>query len=74
MINPWSNYEYEFKMLMLTKNIEVWMYVDHSWLLPNTVDFQSSESLTEQTCDARLETWYEHCWRSMENHENNLRP
>ena len=26
----------------------------------NTVDFQSSEPLTEQTCNARFETWYEH--------------
>ena len=24
--------------------------------LPNTVDFQSSEPMTEQTCDPRLET------------------
>ena len=27
-------------------------------LLPNIVDFQSSELLTEQTCDVGLETWH----------------
>ena len=27
--------------------------------LPNIVDFQSSEQLTEQTYDARRETWHE---------------
>ena len=32
MINPWSNDRYHFKMLMLTKNLEVWLYVGHSWL------------------------------------------
>ena len=42
--------------------------------LPNTVDFQSSESLTEQTCDVKLETWHEHYWGTMENHGNHLRP
>ena len=33
MINIWSNDEYHFKMLMLTKNLEVWLYVGHNWLL-----------------------------------------
>ena len=33
MINPWSNYGYHFKMLMFTKNLGVWLYVDLSWLL-----------------------------------------
>ena len=33
MINPWSNDGYNFKMLMLTKNLEIWLYVGHSWLL-----------------------------------------
>ena len=42
--------------------------------LPNVVDFQSYEPLTEQTCDARLETWHEHYWTPMENHGNQLRP
>ena len=32
MINPWSNDEYDFKRLRLTKNLEVWLSVDHSWL------------------------------------------
>ena len=26
----------------------------------NVIHFQSSESLTKQTCDARLETWHKH--------------
>ena len=34
MINPWSNDELSFKMRMLTKNLEVWLYLGHSWLLP----------------------------------------
>ena len=34
MINPWSNDEISFKMRMLTKNLEVWLYLGHSWLLP----------------------------------------
>ena len=42
--------------------------------LPNIVDFPSSEPLTEQTCDARLETWYDHSWGPMENYENYLIP
>ena len=33
MINPWSNDELYLKMRMLTKNLEVWLYVGHSWLL-----------------------------------------
>ena len=33
MINPWSNDGYHFKVLMLTKNLDVWLYVGHSWLL-----------------------------------------
>ena len=41
--------------------------------LPNIVDFQSSEQLTEQICDARLETWYEKSWRPIMNHESHLR-
>ena len=41
--------------------------------LPNTTDFQSSEQLTEQICDARLETWYEKSWRPIMNHESHLR-
>ena len=32
MIKPWSNDEYHFKILMLTKNCEDWLYVDHNWL------------------------------------------
>ena len=32
MINPWSIDEYDFKMLMLAKNHEVWLYIDHNWL------------------------------------------
>ena len=32
MIIPWSIYEYDFKMLMLAKNYEVWLYIDHNWL------------------------------------------
>ena len=32
MINPWSNDKCNFKILMLTKNDEVWLYIDHSWL------------------------------------------
>ena len=32
MVKPWSNDEYKLKMLMFTKNIEVWLYVDPSWL------------------------------------------
>ena len=28
MINPWSNDGYNFKMLMLTKNLEVWLYAN----------------------------------------------
>ena len=81
MINPWSNDECDFKILILTKNLDFdqkpWSFdcmltiVDFS---PNTIDFQSSELLTEQTCDARLETWYEHPWRHMNNHGNQLRP
>ena len=42
-------------------------------LLSNTADFQSSEQLIEQICDARLKTWYESSWRPMMNHESNLR-
>ena len=42
--------------------------------LPNIVSFQSFEPLTEQTCDARHETWYEHYSRPMENHGNHLIP
>ena len=34
MIKPWSNDGYYFKMLMLNKNLEVWLYVGHNWLLP----------------------------------------
>ena len=37
--------------------------------LSNAVDFQSSEQLNEQTCDARLETWYEHSWRHIREME-----
>ena len=33
MINPWSNDGYYFKMLRLTKNIEVWLYLGQNWLL-----------------------------------------
>ena len=33
MINPWSNDGYHFKMLMLTKNLEVLLYMGHIWLL-----------------------------------------
>ena len=33
MINPLLNDEYEFKTLMLTKNLEVWLYMGHCWLL-----------------------------------------
>ena len=32
VIPTWSIDTYEFKMFMLTKDIEVWVYVDHSWL------------------------------------------
>ena len=42
--------------------------------LPNIVDFQSSEPLTEQTCDVGFETWYENYWGPMMNHRNPLRP
>ena len=63
MIKPWSNDEYHLKMLMLT-------IVDFS---PNIVDFQSSEQLTEQTCDAGLEIWHEHSLRRMRNREIYLR-
>ena len=34
MIKPWSNDELSFKMRILTKNLEVWLFVGHSWLLP----------------------------------------
>ena len=40
--------------------------------LHNKVDFQSSELLTEQTCDARLETGHEDTLRHMRNHAINL--
>ena len=33
MIKPWSNDGFYFKMLMLTKNLEVWLYVGHIWIL-----------------------------------------
>ena len=39
---------------------------------PNIIDYQSSEQLTEQICDARLETWYEHSLRHMRNHDQPL--
>ena len=42
--------------------------------LSNTVDIQSFEPLTEDTCDAMHETWYEHYWRHIRDHEINLRP
>ena len=42
--------------------------------LTNIVDFQLSESLTEQTCDARLETWYEHSWKHIRDQEFHLIP
>ena len=34
MIKHWSNYEINFKIIMVTKNLEVWLYVGHNWLLP----------------------------------------
>ena len=55
-------------MLMLTKNLEVWLYVDHSWLFDQYSWFQSSEPLIEQTYDVGLETWHEPCWGPMKNH------
>ena len=39
MINPWSNDEISFKMRMLTKNLEVWLFIGHSWLLPYHIRF-----------------------------------
>ena len=33
MINHWSNDGSHFKILMLTQNLEVWLYVGHNWLL-----------------------------------------
>ena len=30
---PWSNDGHHFKILMLTKNLEVWLYIGHCWLL-----------------------------------------
>ena len=41
--------------------------------LPNIVNFQSSEQLSEQTCAARLETWHEDSLKYMRNHETYLR-
>ena len=41
--------------------------------LPNTIDFQSSESLIEKIYDGRLETWHEPCWGPMINNGNHLR-
>ena len=37
--------------------------------LSNVVDFQSSEQLTGQICDARIETWHEHYWGPIMNHK-----
>ena len=74
MINPWSNDECDFKIFMLTKNLEVWCMLTTVDFLPNTIDFQSSEPLIEQTCDARLKTWYEHPLIHMRTHESHLRP
>ena len=73
MINPWSNDECNFKILLLTKNIEVRLYVDHNWLFTQHSCFQSSEPLTEQAYDVRLDTWHENYWRPMTNHENHLK-
>ena len=41
--------------------------------LINTIDFQSFEPLTEQTCDVGIETWHGPCWGSMKNHGSHLR-
>ena len=62
MINPWSNDEIYFKMRMLTKNLEVWLYGGHSWLCPNIVNFWTFEQLTEQNSSTRLETWHGWSW------------
>ena len=61
-------------MLILAKTILKFDYnlttVD---FLPNTADFQSSDQLTEENCDPRLETWHEYSWRSIMNDEIHLR-
>ena len=59
MINPLSNGEYDFKILMLTKNLEVDCILTTIDFLSNTVDFQLFEQLIEQICGARLQNWYE---------------
>ena len=60
--NPWSNDEISLKMRMFTKNLKVWLYIGHSWLLPSTVDFWTFEQLTEQTSSSRLEIWHGWPW------------
>ena len=73
MINPWSNDECYFKIWMLIKNYEVWLYVDHSWLLSNTTDFQPSEQLFEETWLVRLETCHGESLKHMRKHESHWR-
>ena len=36
--------------------------------LPNIDNYQSSEPLTEQTYDAKHETWYDNSWRHIRDH------
>ena len=54
MINPWSHDEYDFKILMLTKNDEVWLCFDHIWLFDQVNWF-----LTAWASD-----WSNLCWKS----------
>ena len=71
MINPWSNDESNFKMLMLTKNLEVWLYVDHSWLFT-----QHNRLLTIWAFDWAIlhcEAW-NLAWRYLRTHRASWSP
>ena len=79
MINPWSNDECYLKILMLTKNYKVWLYVDHSWLFVQYNWFSTIWAIVwgNLTCKAWNLTWrifkaYEEAWWPLEMLETHL--
>ena len=59
MINPWSIDKYDFKTLILAKNLEVWLYVGHNWLLTNHSWFSGIWAINSANffCKAWNLTW-----------------